>query len=114
MDDDDAPTSILSSSIPSLTLPRESDEGGQENQFLMTPTEQNIAAPHISSLVTSKQPGWIDRSPGKRMKPMEQKVSFNRFQQERGSGIICHKSYERNRYASNCVLPLRHQGKGIQ
>lgn len=114
MDDYYALTSVLSYSIPFVTLSREPEEEEQNDQFMMTPTERGVAAPHIPGLVTSQRPGETDKSPGLGMPPMKHRVSFERPPQERSLDIICHECYDLNHYAPDCDLLFRHQKKVIQ
>lgn len=50
-------TSVPPSSMPSMTMSKESKEEEQDNQFLMTPLKRRVAKPRIPGIVTSKRPG---------------------------------------------------------
>lgn len=79
----------------------------------MTPIERRVAAPRISGIVTSQRSGWVDRSPRQGIPQMNQRASVDRPPQERRLEIICHKRFEQNHYAPDCVLSLRYQRRVI-
>lgn len=62
-------TTAPSSSIPSISLSKKSEEDGCDNRFLRTTPERKILVPRILEIHTIQRPGSIDRASRQRSLP---------------------------------------------
>lgn len=95
-------------------MSKELEKDRYDNQFLISPPEQNVSAPSMP---------WISTSPTTRIVRLTYKTGaitvvsndvFENFPQKRGLSLIFHESYGYNHYDSNYILSLCLQRRVVQ